>query len=97
MSWFWYTPYNRSHNVASRLTSECAGSVMPRSALSSGVVWCVGADWGLAEQSYTQALRLCPRRFSQERAVLFSNRAAARLHLVNATHANALTPADGLR
>lgn len=38
MSWFWYTPYNRSHNVASRLTSECAGSVMPRSALSSGVV-----------------------------------------------------------
>lgn len=38
MSWFWYTPYNRSHNVASRLTSECAGNVMPRSALSSGVV-----------------------------------------------------------
>ncbi|XP_019747500.1 tetratricopeptide repeat protein 1 isoform X2 [Hippocampus comes] len=38
-------------------------------------------DWSLAEQSYTQALRLCPRRFSQERAVLFSNRAAARLHL----------------
>uniref|UniRef100_A0A3Q2XRE0 Tetratricopeptide repeat domain 1 n=1 Tax=Hippocampus comes TaxID=109280 RepID=A0A3Q2XRE0_HIPCM len=37
--------------------------------------------WSLAEQSYTQALRLCPRRFSQERAVLFSNRAAARLHL----------------
>ncbi|XP_061558401.1 tetratricopeptide repeat protein 1 [Phycodurus eques] len=38
-------------------------------------------DWSVAEQSYTQALRLCPRAFGQERAVLFSNRAAARLHL----------------
>ncbi|XP_051903016.1 tetratricopeptide repeat protein 1 [Hippocampus zosterae] len=38
-------------------------------------------DWSPAEQSYTQALRLCPRPFSRERAVLFSNRAAARLHL----------------
>ncbi|XP_077402322.1 tetratricopeptide repeat protein 1 [Vanacampus margaritifer] len=38
-------------------------------------------DWSLAEQNYTQALRLCPHCFSQERAVLFSNRAAARLHL----------------
>ncbi|XP_061658435.1 tetratricopeptide repeat protein 1 [Syngnathoides biaculeatus] len=38
-------------------------------------------DWSTAEQSYTQALRLCPRSFGQERAVLFSNRAAARLHM----------------
>ncbi|XP_037126197.1 tetratricopeptide repeat protein 1 isoform X1 [Syngnathus acus] len=38
-------------------------------------------DWSLAEQSYTQALVLCPRCFSQDQAILFSNRAAARLHL----------------
>ncbi|XP_077448694.1 tetratricopeptide repeat protein 1 [Stigmatopora argus] len=38
-------------------------------------------DWSAAEQSYTRALRLCPCRFAPERAVLFSNRAAARLHL----------------
>ncbi|XP_057676314.1 tetratricopeptide repeat protein 1 [Corythoichthys intestinalis] len=38
-------------------------------------------DWSAAEQSYTRALRLCPRRFASERAVLFSNRAAARLRL----------------
>ncbi|XP_034033441.1 tetratricopeptide repeat protein 1 [Thalassophryne amazonica] len=38
-------------------------------------------DWSKAEQSYTAALRLCPVCFSQERAVLFSNRGAARLHL----------------
>ncbi|GAA6226215.1 tetratricopeptide repeat protein 1 [Lates japonicus] len=38
-------------------------------------------DWSAAERSYTEALVLCPVCFSRERAVLFSNRAAARLHL----------------
>uniref|UniRef100_UPI0037E8F382 tetratricopeptide repeat protein 1 n=1 Tax=Semicossyphus pulcher TaxID=241346 RepID=UPI0037E8F382 len=38
-------------------------------------------DWVEAEQSYKEALVLCPVCFSKERAVLFSNRAAARLHL----------------
>ncbi|XP_054611998.1 tetratricopeptide repeat protein 1 [Dunckerocampus dactyliophorus] len=38
-------------------------------------------DWLAAEHSYSEALLLCPVCFSQERAVLFSNRAAARLHL----------------
>ncbi|XP_026213824.1 tetratricopeptide repeat protein 1 [Anabas testudineus] len=38
-------------------------------------------DWSEAERSYTEALGLCPVCFSRERAVLFSNRAAARLHL----------------
>ncbi|XP_023283939.1 tetratricopeptide repeat protein 1 [Seriola lalandi dorsalis] len=38
-------------------------------------------DWLEAEHSYTEALVLCPVCFSRERAVLFSNRAAARLHL----------------
>ncbi|XP_037604736.1 tetratricopeptide repeat protein 1 isoform X2 [Sebastes umbrosus] len=38
-------------------------------------------DWLDAERSYTEALVLCPVCFSRERAVLFSNRAAARLHL----------------
>ncbi|XP_054873267.1 tetratricopeptide repeat protein 1 isoform X1 [Amphiprion ocellaris] len=42
---------------------------------------CVSADWSAAGQSYTEALVLCPVCFSRERAVLFSNRAAARLHL----------------
>ncbi|XP_029704477.1 tetratricopeptide repeat protein 1 isoform X1 [Takifugu rubripes] len=37
--------------------------------------------WLEAEQSYKEALVLCPVCFSKERAVLFSNRAAARLHL----------------
>ncbi|TKS83454.1 Tetratricopeptide repeat protein 1 [Collichthys lucidus] len=38
-------------------------------------------DWLEAERSYKEALVLCPVCFSKERAVLFSNRAAARLHL----------------
>ncbi|XP_070839420.1 tetratricopeptide repeat protein 1 isoform X1 [Chaetodon trifascialis] len=38
-------------------------------------------DWLEAERSYKEALVLCPVCFSRERAVLFSNRAAARLHL----------------
>ncbi|XP_012709038.2 tetratricopeptide repeat protein 1 [Fundulus heteroclitus] len=38
-------------------------------------------DWKEAEESYTEALAVCPVAFSRERAVLFSNRAAARLHL----------------
>ncbi|XP_047463410.1 tetratricopeptide repeat protein 1 [Mugil cephalus] len=38
-------------------------------------------DWTEAERSYTEALVLCPVGFSRDRAVLFSNRAAARLHL----------------
>ncbi|XP_037543117.1 tetratricopeptide repeat protein 1 [Nematolebias whitei] len=38
-------------------------------------------DWSEAALKYTEALALCPISFSRERAVLFSNRAAARLHL----------------
>ncbi|XP_073335482.1 tetratricopeptide repeat protein 1 [Pagrus major] len=38
-------------------------------------------NWSEAELSYKEALVLCPVCFSKERAVLFSNRAAARLHL----------------
>ncbi|KAM6907399.1 tetratricopeptide repeat protein 1 [Xenentodon cancila] len=38
-------------------------------------------DWREAEFSYTEALSVCPVCYSRERAVLFSNRAAARLHL----------------
>ncbi|XP_004076693.1 tetratricopeptide repeat protein 1 [Oryzias latipes] len=38
-------------------------------------------NWSEAEDSYSKALALCPVCFSRERAVLFSNRAAARLHL----------------
>lgn len=38
-------------------------------------------DWAEAGRSYTEALSTCPVCFSRERAVLFSNRAAARLHL----------------
>lgn len=36
-----------------------------------------------AEESYTAALRACPVCYGKERAILFSNRAAARLHLVS--------------
>ncbi|KAG7516960.1 tetratricopeptide repeat protein 1 [Solea senegalensis] len=39
------------------------------------------AEWAAAEQTYSQALVVCPVCFSAERAVLFSNRAAARAHL----------------
>ncbi|KAL7390351.1 hypothetical protein ABVT39_019428 [Epinephelus coioides] len=38
-------------------------------------------EWREAERSYKEALVLCPVCFSKERSVLFSNRAAARLHL----------------
>ncbi|XP_024122551.1 tetratricopeptide repeat protein 1 [Oryzias melastigma] len=38
-------------------------------------------NWSEAEDSYSKALALCPVCYSRERAVLFSNRAAARLHL----------------
>ncbi|XP_042287578.1 tetratricopeptide repeat protein 1 [Thunnus maccoyii] len=38
-------------------------------------------SWLEAERSYTESLVLCPVCFSRERAVLFSNRAAARLHM----------------
>ncbi|KAM3869311.1 tetratricopeptide repeat protein 1 [Diretmus argenteus] len=38
-------------------------------------------EWSEAEHSYTEALVLSPVCYSRERAVLFSNRAAARLHL----------------
>ncbi|NXA32133.1 TTC1 protein, partial [Eudromia elegans] len=36
-------------------------------------------DYGEAEDSYTRALRICPACFQKDRAVLFSNRAAARM------------------
>lgn len=39
------------------------------------------ADHGDAEESYTSALKICPVCYSKERSILFSNRAAARLHL----------------
>ncbi|KAF7649432.1 hypothetical protein LDENG_00141490 [Lucifuga dentata] len=39
------------------------------------------AEWLDAEQSYTDALVSCPICFSHQRAILFSNRAAARLRL----------------
>ncbi|XP_058483507.1 tetratricopeptide repeat protein 1 isoform X2 [Solea solea] len=39
------------------------------------------AEWAAAERTYSQALVVCPVCFSTERAVLFSNRAAARAHL----------------
>ncbi|NXW94797.1 TTC1 protein, partial [Alopecoenas beccarii] len=36
-------------------------------------------DYGEAEDSYTKALQICPACFQKDRAVLFSNRAAAKL------------------
>ncbi|XP_028839730.1 tetratricopeptide repeat protein 1 isoform X2 [Denticeps clupeoides] len=38
-------------------------------------------EYSEAEESYTAALHMCPVVCSKERSVLFSNRAAARLHL----------------
>ncbi|CAL9684984.1 unnamed protein product [Knipowitschia caucasica] len=38
-------------------------------------------DWASAECVYSDALSACPLSFSADRAVLFSNRAAARVHL----------------
>ncbi|KAM9348697.1 tetratricopeptide repeat protein 1 isoform 2-T3 [Symphorus nematophorus] len=46
-----------------------------------GNSWFKAGEWAEAERSYKEALLLCPVCFSRERAVLFSNRAAARLHL----------------
>ncbi|KAK7880379.1 hypothetical protein WMY93_032990 [Mugilogobius chulae] len=37
--------------------------------------------WASAECLYSEALSLCPLSFSSDRAVLFSNRGAARVHL----------------
>ncbi|KAF2980983.1 hypothetical protein EK904_000929, partial [Melospiza melodia maxima] len=36
-------------------------------------------DFGEAEESYTKALQICPACFQKDRAVLFSNRAAAKM------------------
>uniref|UniRef100_A0A8B9P658 Tetratricopeptide repeat protein 1 n=1 Tax=Apteryx owenii TaxID=8824 RepID=A0A8B9P658_APTOW len=36
-------------------------------------------DYGEAEDSYTRALQICPACFQKDRAVLFSNRAAAKM------------------
>ncbi|NWR57082.1 TTC1 protein, partial [Bucorvus abyssinicus] len=36
-------------------------------------------DYGEAEDSYTKALQICPACFQKDRAVLFSNRAAAKI------------------
>lgn len=41
------------------------------------------ADYGEAEDSYTKALQICPACFQKDRAVLFSNRAAAKMKQVN--------------
>ncbi|XP_033834880.1 tetratricopeptide repeat protein 1 [Periophthalmus magnuspinnatus] len=38
-------------------------------------------DWCAAESVYSEALSLCPLSFSCDRAVLYSNRGAARVHL----------------
>ncbi|KAJ0003883.1 hypothetical protein NQD34_010097 [Periophthalmus magnuspinnatus] len=43
---------------------------------------CVFSDWCAAESVYSEALSLCPLSFSCDRAVLYSNRGAARVHLV---------------
>ncbi|TSL04345.1 Tetratricopeptide repeat protein 1 [Bagarius yarrelli] len=40
-----------------------------------------------AQKSYTEALAVCPVCYSKERSVLFSNRAAARMHLEEKTDA----------
>lgn len=40
-------------------------------------------DYGEAEDSYTKALQICPACFQKDRAVLFSNRAAAKMKQVN--------------
>uniref|UniRef100_A0A3B5MKK3 Uncharacterized protein n=1 Tax=Xiphophorus couchianus TaxID=32473 RepID=A0A3B5MKK3_9TELE len=45
------------------------------------LVYTITTNWKEAELSYTQALALCPVSCSRERAVMFSNRAAARMHL----------------
>ncbi|KAM9289044.1 tetratricopeptide repeat protein 1 isoform 2-T3 [Morus bassanus] len=36
-------------------------------------------DYGEAEDSYTKALQICPACFQKDRAILFSNRAAAKM------------------
>ncbi|XP_020780137.2 tetratricopeptide repeat protein 1, partial [Boleophthalmus pectinirostris] len=38
-------------------------------------------DWCSAERVYSEALSLCPLSFNSDRAVLYSNRGAARVHL----------------
>ncbi|XP_062867642.1 tetratricopeptide repeat protein 1 [Trichomycterus rosablanca] len=38
-------------------------------------------EYSEAYQSYTDALQICPVCYSKERSILFSNRAAARMHL----------------
>lgn len=51
------------------------------------MVWfgfsCCSADYGEAEESYTKALQICPACFQKDRAVLFSNRAAAKMKQVS--------------
>ncbi|XP_005231779.1 tetratricopeptide repeat protein 1 [Falco biarmicus] len=39
-------------------------------------------DYGEAEDSYTKALQICPACFQKDRAILFSNRAAAKMKQV---------------
>ncbi|XP_013410979.1 tetratricopeptide repeat protein 1-like [Lingula anatina] len=41
------------------------------------------SEFQLAICSYTQALQTCPLCFQKERAIMYSNRAACRLHLVS--------------
>ena len=50
--------------------------------VSAVCVCVVLSEHAEAEEWYTSALGGCPVCYSKERAVLFSNRAAARLHLV---------------
>jgi hypothetical protein len=40
-------------------------------------------DYQGSAQSYTLALRTCPLTFDKDRAVMYSNRAAAKVKLVN--------------
>lgn len=38
-------------------------------------------DYGKAIELYTEAIDLCPKRYTNERSILFNNRAAAHKHL----------------
>ena len=41
------------------------------------------SEFDAAIEQYTEALEICPRKFPKERSIMYSNRAACRLHLVS--------------